>query len=163
VKPKHTFIFIVIIILIISAYYIYKSSNKPQDSGNTNCDSKLWEHVYHKYRLDVIEECKTVTGTIEKIKPEEDGDLHILLKLDKGQDGLLAEGNYKIQHGDLVIEPICVAQAIQKDAIGPCSDYINNVKIPYIGDHVRVTGSFVFDKEHGWNEIHPITSIESDK
>ena len=161
-SPVNRLLTILIILVIIGViiYQIQKNSNKSPEANNFNCDSKLWEHVYHKYRLEVIEECKTVTGTIERIKHEDDGDLHILLKLDKGQDGLLTEENYKIQHGDLVVEPICVDEVTQNDAKGPCSGYINNVKIPFIGDHVKVTGSYVFDKEHGWNEIHPITTIE---
>jgi hypothetical protein len=27
------------------------------------------------------------------------------------------------------------------------------------GKHVRITGAYVTDMEHGWNEIHPVTSI----
>jgi hypothetical protein len=25
---------------------------------------------------------------------------------------------------------------------------------------VRVTGPYVLDREHGWREIHPVTSLE---
>jgi hypothetical protein len=153
-------ILIFLVIISIPIYLILKNSNKPPPVTNTNCDSRLWEHVYHKYRLDVIEECKTVSGTIERIKPEDDGDLHIQLKLDAGQENLLNDKNYQVQHGNLIIEPICVERVTQADARGPCSDYINNVKIPRIGEHVKVTGSYVNDKEHGWNEIHPVTAIE---
>jgi len=28
----------------------------------------------------------------------------------------------------------------------------------HIGTYVEVTGAFIKDMEHGWNEIHPITS-----
>jgi hypothetical protein len=27
------------------------------------------------------------------------------------------------------------------------------------GKHVEITGAYVTDVEHGWNEIHPVTSI----
>lgn len=150
-----------LVIVTALVYFIQKSTK--QDTSSvvlSNCNSKLWDNVYHKYRLEVYEECKTVTGTIEKIRHEEDGDLHILLKLDAGQENLLNEKNISSQHGDLVIEPICVNEVTQKDAIAPCSGYVNSVKIPHTGDHVKVTGSYVFDKEHGWNEIHPVTEIE---
>ena len=153
-------ILIIIVIISIPVYFIIKNSNKPPVRTNLNCDSSLWGHVYHKYRLDVIEECKIVTGTIIRIKPEEDGDLHIQLRLDAGQDNLLNDKNYSVQHGNLTREPICVDRVSQSDAIGPCSDYINSVKIPKVGEHVKVTGSYVNDKEHGWNEIHPVTAIE---
>jgi hypothetical protein len=150
-------------ILIVLLIYIFNRSTKQETSSVVinNCDSKLWEHVYHKYRLEVIEECKSVTGTIEKIRKEDDGDLHMLLKLDAGQENLLNDKNISGQHGDLVLEPICVNKVTQEDAKEPCSGYVNDVKIPKVGDHVKVTGSYVLDKEHGWNEIHPVTAIES--
>lgn len=123
------------------------------------CDDTLWNHVYHKYRLQVIEKCKTVHGVIVKEKNEKDGDIHILLKLDAGQDNLLNEMNYKQQKGCLVIEPICEHDVSQLDAIGACEGYVNKVYIPHVGEHVEVTGSYVNDTQHGWNEIHPITKV----
>lgn len=160
-----TSIAVLLILLAVMFLFIYAIKNTSRDTAKdqvplSNCDSKLWEHVYHKYRLKVIEECKTVTGTIEKIRKENDGDLHILLKLDDGQENLLNDGNIAKQHGDLVLEPICVNKVTQEDAIEPCLSYVNNVNIPSVGDRVNVTGSYVFDSEHGWNEIHPVTSIE---
>ena len=29
-----------------------------------------------------------------------------------------------------------------------------------IGDHIQVDGPWVFDSDHGWNEIHPVDSIQ---
>jgi len=123
------------------------------------CNSTLWQHVYHSYRLKVIEECKTVTGIVEAKKREKDGDWHIRLRLDDGQEGLLNEKNISEQHGCLVIEIICACEVTQTDAIGSCQGFLNNVKVPEVGEHVSVTGSYVNDGQHGWNEIHPITSI----
>jgi hypothetical protein len=31
--------------------------------------------------------------------------------------------------------------------------------IPSVGDKVVVQGSYVLDQDHGWMEIHPVTSI----
>jgi hypothetical protein len=127
--------------------------------SNIPCDATLWQHIYHDYRLKVIEQCKTVTGVVESKKKEKDGDWHIRLRLDAGQENLLNEKNMSGQHGCLVIEVICACEVSQSDAIGSCENYINNVKVPEIGEHVSVTGSYVLDADHGWNEIHPITKI----
>jgi hypothetical protein len=132
---------------------------KPIHSNQVTCDDTLWNHVYHSYRLQVIEKCKTVTGIILKVKQEKDGDSHILLELDPGQENLLNNKNYKKQKGCLVLEPVCISQATQEDSRSSCTGYINNVYIPQIGEHVQVTGSWVTDTHHGWNEIHPVTKI----
>jgi hypothetical protein len=126
------------------------------------CDDKLWEHVYKQRRLQVVEKCKTVTGVIYHIKREKDGDLHIQLKLDPGQETLLNDRNLTVQKQCLVIEPVCVNEVTQKSAVEACRDYMNQVQIPFKGQHVRVTGTYVLDKEgnHGWMEIHPVTKIE---
>ena len=140
------------------------SCGQPAQSSDTHkneiaCDDTLWNHVYHKYRLTIIEQCKTVRGVIVKEKNEKDGDIHILLRLDAGQDNLLNDMNIKQQKGCLVIEPICEHDVTQRDAIGACEGYVNKVYIPHVGEHVEVTGSYVNDTQHGWNEIHPITKI----
>lgn len=124
------------------------------------CDTSLWQRVYHANRLIVKEECKTVTGTIFSEKKEPDGDIHIKLRLDAGQGELLNEKNIKKEDSCLVIEPICVGTVTQPGAIGTCNNYVNQIEIPKIGQHVRVTGSYVLDTKHGWLEIHPITKIE---
>lgn len=124
------------------------------------CDSTLWQYIYHSERLIVKEECKTVTGYIVSKKKEPDGDVHIKLRLDPGQNNLLNDRNIMKEDSCLVIEPICAGMVTQPDAIGGCKGYINQLIIPTKGEHVRVTGSYVLDTKHGWFEIHPITKIE---
>lgn len=123
------------------------------------CDPSLWNHVYDSYRLQIIIACLTVTGTVDAVRNEKDGDEHILLRLDAGQENLLNAKNISDQKGDLVLEPICVKTVTQADAIAPCSGYLNHVQIPYAGEKVSVTGAYVLDKDHGWMEIHPVTAI----
>lgn len=125
-----------------------------------SCDDALWNNVYHKYRLRVIEECKQVSGIVRSVRHEKDGDLHIAIYPDKGQEYLLNEKNVLRQHGCLVVEPICVNAVTQADAVATCSGFVNNVLIPSVGSHIRVTGSYVLDGQHGWMEIHPVTKIE---
>lgn len=125
----------------------------------SSCDASLWNHIYHSYRLTVLQQCTTVTGTIDHIIHEKDGDTHIRLKLDPAFASMLNSKNMSAQYGDLVLEPVCEETPTQSDAISACAGYQSNVVVPGDGSHVSVTGSYVLDTDHGWNEIHPVTSI----
>src|SRR5437763_14655868 len=111
-------------------------------------------------RLQVVASCKTVSGVIESIKVERDGDYHIRLKMDPQFANLVNSANVNGQLGDLVVEPICQNPVSQQDAISSCQDFHQDISVPQVGTHVKVTGSYVLDNEHGgWAEIHPVTSI----
>ncbi len=110
--------------------------------------------------LEVIDKCMTVTGVIEESSADDDGDQHMLLKLDEGQDNLLKKKNIKKKTRDLVIEAICMNNITNPKVGGACKGYINHVQLPKVGDHVKVSGSYVIDAHNGWAEIHPITKIE---
>jgi len=124
------------------------------------CDAKLWNFVWGPERLQVIEKCREVTGTIVEKHADPDGDEHMLLKLDAGQENLLKKKNYTKKDGNLVIEAVCINKITRKAAKGVCKGYVNQVQIPNVGDHVKVTGSYVLDSHNGWTEIHPITKVE---
>ncbi len=125
----------------------------------STCDASLWNHIYHAYRLKVLQQCSTVTGTIDHIISEKDGDTHIRLKLDPAFTSLLDAKNVSAQHGDLVLEPVCENAPTQSDAVSACAGYKSNVVVPTDGTRVSVVGSYVLDADHGWDEIHPVTSI----
>jgi hypothetical protein len=142
-----------------------KTSILPKQTTSTQssltCDSKLWTHVYHPQRLKVIDSCKTVSGVIQSIKKEQDGDYHIQLKLDSQFSSLINSANVKSQHGFLVLEPVCQGTVTQSDAKSACANFKSTLTIPQKGSHVTVTGSYVLDLEHdSWAEIHPISSIK---
>jgi len=139
----------------------------PPEVTPSLCGANLkleWEHVYHPDRLVVIEQCKVVTGIIDNIRNEPDGDYHIRLALDPGQESLLNEKNMTVQHGDLVIEPICEHPVTQVDAVSSCANFAGGVPRPVKGTHVRVAGPYVHDMEggHGWMEIHPAVLIREE-
>jgi hypothetical protein len=97
--------------------------------------------VYHPQRLKVKSACRVAIGTIEKVKPElYDGDIHIELRLDRGQEGLLSNGNARVG-GTLIVEIIPWDRA--------------RVLVPEEGERVEVVGPWVDDTAHGWFEIHP--------
>ena len=126
------------------------------------CRTELWRFVYHPDRFTVYKKCFTITGTVMHKKKEADGDYHIRLKLDAGQPRMLNQKNMDKQGGCLVLEIICMKEPTQEDAIQPCRHCPTDIFVPKVGDHVKVTGSFVKDNEgnHGWNEIHPVSTIE---
>lgn len=166
-----------VFLLTISSAFFYSCTNSSagiktkadsinfnkEDSANvftSDCDPNLWKYVYDAPRLQVLDKCKIVTGIIEETNADEDGDQHMLLKLDKGQKELLTKKNKTKKNGDLVIEAVCINNITRKRAMGACNGYVNHVQLPKVGDHVRVTGSYVIDSHNGWSEIHPITKIE---
>ena len=146
-----------------------ENNSKPDGTNNKtdstkkstmDCDAGLWKFVYDPERLQVLDKCKMVAGTIEESNADEDGDQHMLLKLDKEYENLLTERNIKKKQGDLVIEAVCINNITRKKAIGACNGYVNNIELPKVGEYVRVTGRYVIDSHNGWSEIHPISSIE---
>jgi hypothetical protein len=97
--------------------------------------------VYHPERLKVKSRCRVAVGTVEKVKAElYDGDVHIELRLDRGQEGLLSAGNSRVG-GTLILEIIPWDRS--------------RVLVPEVGQRVEVVGPWVDDTAHGWNEIHP--------
>jgi hypothetical protein len=121
----------------------------------------LMKHVYHPARLVEKKGCVIVTGVIKKKIKEKDGDFHVRLKLDPGQDSdLINAKNKSGQGGFLVFEPICVNPVTQQSAKKACKNWKQKISLPNVGDHVEVTGIHMLDTEHGWLEIHPVTKIK---
>ncbi|MBI4300793.1 MAG: hypothetical protein HY677_06620 [Chloroflexi bacterium] len=125
-------------------------------------------NVYHPDRLQVVEPCKTITGTITLVRKEEDGDYHIDMALDPPYAGLVNEKNISEQHGDLVVEivpadePGCTPGPAPRPATGTYDYGIctgANIPRPKVGQHVMVTGPYVVDTAHGWMEIHPVWAL----
>lgn len=121
----------------------------------------LNKHIYKPERLVEKKGCITVTGVIKKKVKEKDGDFHVRLLLDPGQDSdLINAKNKSGQGGFFVFEPICVLPVTQASAKKACKGFKQNISLPNVGDHVEVTGIHVLDTEHGWLEMHPVTKIK---
>src|SRR5437763_16381839 len=58
----------------------------PNTRSSDECDPELWKRVYNPERLEVLDQCRDVTDVIEELDQNEDGDTHMLLKLDLGQE-----------------------------------------------------------------------------
>ena len=143
----------------------------PAAAGSIFCDYSLWSHVYAgdprrfsrpQDRLKVIQDCVSVTGTIESARAEKDGDFHIRLRLDPQYSSMVNAKNKSGQHSALVVEPVCMNTVKQKDTLAEhvCDGFSQHVYTPnMLGSRVHITGAYVTDMEHGWTEIHPVTSI----
>jgi hypothetical protein len=104
--------------------------------------------VYHPGRLEVLNPCTRADGRIVLVKPEADGDLHLLVNLDPSYTRLLDSGNATKLHDDLVVE------LMPRDA--------GHVSAPQVGQSVSVLGAWSHDRWHDWNEIHPVWSVATD-
>lgn len=128
-------------------------------AGAKACLADPTLHVYNPDRLRLLDSCVTVAGTVDLIRSEADGDYHVRIHLDAGQlcagQDCLNSGNLSQQAGDLVVEPVCEHAITQADAVSACSGYRNTLAVPPVGSHTTVTGPWVLDQDHGWNEIHP--------
>ncbi len=169
----HKYSIIFFTVTFLAVIYITACAHKNADvrSENINkdlseirktadCDTTIWSHVYNPERLEVYNACVTVSGVIEESSADDDGDQHMLLRLDTGFESYVNARNIKKKNGCLVIEAVCVNEIKRKKVGSACEGYVNNVLLPGVGAHVKVTGSFVNDTHNGWNEIHPITKIE---
>ena len=103
--------------------------------------------------------CQTVTGVITEQHANEDGDIDVRLAPDPPYMNLLNGGNMSNLNGYLQTEAICQAQIRVAAAASACQGFVGSVFVPPNGTHVRVTGSYTFDRHHGWMEIHPISVL----
>ncbi len=147
----------------------------PESMAQGTCDPTLWSHVYNPTRLIVKQQCLTVTGTIvdatkdqsthepDGVRHEDDADTHGWLKVDPQFGDLLNPGNINNEGGNLVFEIVCMYDPPkQLDAQPACAEYASPFKIPPVGSHVQIVGSYVRDTNHAqWMEIHPVSSIKA--
>ena len=118
-------------------------------------------NVWSPGRLKVLNRCKTVSGTIVASDVQADGDGHYYLRVDKQYAGLLNTADKAVHGGTLILEIVpadqlgCVKGRKVKD--GVCTGA--HLAKPKIGQHVTVTGPYVWDSYHKWNEIHPVWAI----
>ena len=137
-------------------------------STSTACRADPLAGVYHPARLQVVNPCVTVSGTVTSIRNESDGDVHIGLDLDAPFKPLLNVDNVSPNGSMLVVElvpadrPGCVQGQPARPSTGTydygtCSGA--SIATPSTGEHVAVTGPYVRDTVHGWMEIHPAWSV----
>ena len=120
---------------------VAKQSSTP---GAVDCPGNALMGVYHPYRLHVLATCQWYMGTVVAVRPEDDGDHHIDVAPDPGYSKFLNDGDRAHQQDGLLIEVMKGQQ----------------LPIPFEGEHISVFGTWVYDADHGWNEIHAIWAIK---
>src|SRR5260370_42534145 len=74
--------------------YRFSQFSGDQESPQTtdaHCNQSLWQYVYNPGRLQVLNPCISVTGAVEEVRKEADGDVHILFRLVQQFASLLNE------------------------------------------------------------------------
>ncbi len=163
--PLAVALLIVVAVGAVAGIYVYNFRKSDSASMSTCTDpASISSHVYHPYRLQIVKPCVTASGTVDRVIGEQDGDLHIRLNLDYTYSNLTNTANDGYpNNGDLVVEIICVNPPTQTDEIPSCENYTNRIPVPSEGQHITVTGPYVFDNDHnGWAEIHPVYSLVID-
>jgi hypothetical protein len=105
--------------------------------------------VWSPGRLKVIDSCQKASGTVLKAEHEPDGDLDLYVDLDSAYDHLAGspielDFLHKWGPGDVLVE------LMPRDG--------EKLPAPSEGDHIDLTGAWVTDGNHGYNEIHPVWS-----
>jgi hypothetical protein len=133
--------------------------------------------VYLPSRLVVKNACATVSGTVDCIHLEPDGDTHIRLRPDPAYRRLLTAANAVQQCSTqkdphLVIEIIPQVDFLDGNDAGE-ADFATPAA-PAVGDHITITGPYVWDSNvlhdlvhpgpdvKDWAEIHPAWNITVD-
>jgi hypothetical protein len=134
------------------------------------CDNRLWQFVHPSEQLKMVQECVTVTGIVDSIGSEgalgkQTDNYQFLLKPDPGYRDMVDGLNLVLQQGDLVIQMDCARLNVKSEAAASCQGIANSIVLPEVGDHIQVTGSFVYNPvflgKFGWNEIRPVSDIAS--
>jgi hypothetical protein len=151
-----------VVVLLISIFMAAKmrySGTAVVKLPPTNCNADLWNRVYEKDRLKVMEECTSVEGRVVSLHQSKDGDLHIAL--DPDAKSVLNLINAIHAHRTLVVEAVCDHAPEAEEARHACASFHSSIVAPVLGDRVRVTGAYVVDRDNGWTEIHPVSRIDS--
>ena len=121
------------------------------------CPAFPTQAIYHPRRLQILNPCVVVTGTVLEVIVEKDGDLHIWMAVDAPYTNLLNAKNMFHGQPALVAEIICFGVVTQADAMQACAGWNNTLPAPGVGNRLGVKGPHVFDHEHGWQEVHPVS------
>lgn len=137
--------------------------------------------VYFPSRLRLLDRCLTVSGTVDCLKVEPDGDVHLRLRVDPQYAGVLQPSNSLQTCADQP-GPHLVVEIIPQHSQGVLFRTNNadaggfiDPRMPAPGDHITVTGPHVIDTNilhrvlyqgraaENWAEIHPAWAIRVDQ
>src|SRR5436309_14207968 len=108
--------------------------------------SNISSHVYNPARLQTVMDRITVSGIVNNLIAEDDGDYHVWFHVDSQYASLPNGANDDYRQGDLLAEIICATTITQQEAVLSCEDYTNQIlPIPNSNQLVTVTQPYVLD------------------
>ena len=122
----------------------------------------LFLNLFLVFRRAMARRSLGIRSSNMNARAEPDGDWHIRLDLDAEYRSLLNQANLEKQQGYLVLEPMCSNHVSRTDTLeeGVCDGFSQNIfATNFVGHRVAATGAYVIDRQHGWTELHPVTSI----
>src|SRR5207249_10205588 len=149
-KPWPIISLILIVLASVGAavYYVWEASimgtplQRPEQHQQPRLQSR---------RLQTVRECITVSGIVNNVIVEDDGDYHVWFHVDPQYASLPNRANNDYRQGDLLAEIICATTITQQDAVLACENYTNQIlPIPNSNQNITVTGPYVLDNVHGW-------------
>jgi hypothetical protein len=118
------------------------------------------QYVYDPTRLQVLQACIRVTGTVDGMWVATDGDTNLLLRLDPPYQHLLTPGNEEgEERGDLGVEAVCTVSPVDPIVMALCANDHDPYAqpAPRLGAHVWMEGRYILDLNHGSHaELHPL-------
>ncbi len=146
------------------------------------CDTAYWNHTYYNQRLRIYDSCYTIKGTLKVLLAPSltgDGDYHLYIQPDSTYQWMVKfrdssyvkhcagidSNGYTICTTCLNVEEICKGTITDGGSVGAaenakCKNFNDTVYLPNTGEYVQVTGPFVYDTVHCWNELHPVSHMK---
>ncbi len=118
--------------------------------------------MHNPDRLHVLDPCRHAAGIVVDVAHEDDGDYHVWFTPDTAYVQLMnSEDHFQAQPAMLAeITPECLPGRTPADAHAASHCPKTKLRIPVIGNHISLDGPWVLDTDHGWQEIHPVDSIQ---
>ena len=137
-------------ILVLGLVTVSSLAPSIQAQQSSACGPDPMKDVRKPERFVILSLCEHAEGKVMQVKKEKDGDWHIAIKLNQQYKHLLNDVNVKKVRGWLVGE---VEPKDQDHIAKPKSGKKN-------GWCIAIDGPWVTDKNHDWNEIHPILKLQ---
>lgn len=151
---KHYGFFILLLVCTLSACNLAIKNIPSTTCTPTDQD----QYIYRPERLEVKAACLRVTGVVDVVRGDPDGDVHIRLNLDNPYRRVLTQANDE-EYGDLVVKLVCYHKVTQADAIDICASDPDPYRgeLPEVGQYIWMEGRYVLNNEQGgWAELHPL-------
>ncbi|HEX6527587.1 MAG TPA: hypothetical protein VF070_47360 [Streptosporangiaceae bacterium] len=156
---------------------VHHAQSGPRRLGSGQCKpGPPLAGVYLPFRLHVRNGCMTVSGTVDCVRHEDDGDIHFGLRVDPAYRHLLTPANAFQQcpghsGSHLVVEIIPQHGHLPFLTNSATVGGFQTPAAPAVGQHITVTGPYVWDTNAlhdlaypgknvaNWAEIHPAWNV----